>query len=170
MQIINDIPVEITRKNVRHINIRISSDGVVKLSYPYLCSEKKAIKFLKEKESWIKKALSKPHIEHDEYNNEESKTLLIDKAKPFLEKWQNITGLKVKKLRARYMTSRWGSYSQKTKTITLNTQLLAYDNECLDYVVLHELVHVKYHNHGNKFKSELTKYYPEWKQVRARLR
>lgn len=68
------------------------------------------------------------------------------------------------------MTSRWGVCNLKNKNITLNLELSKYEMEALDYVIVHELSHFIYPDHSKKFWSLVAKYYPEYKDIRKRLR
>lgn len=78
-------------------------------------------------------------------------------------------GFKVSKLNIRTMKSRWGSCSGKG-VITLSTELIKLNPRFLDYVILHELCHLKHHNHGPGFYELLSVICPGWKEVRKELR
>ena len=67
------------------------------------------------------------------------------------------------------MKSMWGSCKYYKNIITLNLYLLKAPLECVNYVILHELAHTIYHNHGAEFKLFLTKYMPDWKQRKKQL-
>ena len=64
-------------------------------------------------------------------------------------------------LRIRRMKTRWGSLSY-SGTLTLNLDLIRAPRECIDYVITHELCHLKYHNHGPDFYRLLEKVMPDW--------
>lgn len=81
----------------------------------------------------------------------------------FLPLWSDYTGLVPSAWAVRDMTSRWGSCNTKTKKINLNLQLVHYPLICLEYVILHELCHIKVHGHGTDFKALLDRYMPDWK-------
>lgn len=81
----------------------------------------------------------------------------------FLPLWSERTGLVPSGWTVRDMTSRWGSCNTKTGKITLNLQLVHFPSICLEYVILHELAHLKVHGHGPDFKALLTEYMPDWK-------
>ena len=68
----------------------------------------------------------------------------------------------------RKLKTRWGSCTKKGKII-LNLDLIKAPAECIDYVILHELCHLKEHNHGPRFWRLLEKVMPDYKQVRKRL-
>lgn len=66
------------------------------------------------------------------------------------------------------MQKRWGSLSRKGM-VTLNTDLVRAPKECIDYVVTHELCHLKYHNHGSEFYKLLEKAIPGWEKIKHKL-
>jgi len=67
------------------------------------------------------------------------------------------------------MTTRWGTCNANTKRIWLNLQLAKKPIECLEYVILHELAHMRIKNHDKDFIAILDEYMPYWKDVRKRL-
>jgi len=70
--------------------------------------------------------------------------------------------------RLRQMKARWGSCSA-TGRLTLNPNLVRAPRECIDYVILHELCHLKVHDHSPRFRRLLDSYLPEWKRIKSRL-
>lgn len=78
-------------------------------------------------------------------------------------------GFKPKGLIVRTMKRRWGSCSGKG-IITLSTELIKLSDTYIEYVILHELCHLKHHNHGPEFYELLTEVFPEWKKVRKELK
>ena len=79
--------------------------------------------------------------------------------------------LKVRKpqLIIKPMTSMWGNCKYNKEIITLNLYLLKTPVECINYVILHELAHMIYHNHGTEFKKFLSDYMPDWKNRKSKL-
>lgn len=73
-------------------------------------------------------------------------------------------------LRIRTMKTRWGVCNRKLVVVTLNTELIKYDIEKLDYVIVHELSHFIHPNHSSSFWSLVSKYCPEYKKIRKELR
>jgi predicted metal-dependent hydrolase len=69
----------------------------------------------------------------------------------------------------RSMKSRWGSCSRKG-IITLSTELIKLPDIYLEYVIIHELCHLKQHNHGKEYYKLLSALFPDWKKVRKDLR
>jgi predicted metal-dependent hydrolase len=74
-----------------------------------------------------------------------------------------------KVLTVRSMKGRWGSCSSKGR-ITLSTDLIKIDEKYTEYVIFHELCHLKHHNHSSAYYNLLSTVYPEWKNVRHELR
>ncbi len=77
-------------------------------------------------------------------------------------------GIEKPTITIRTMKTRWGSCSWKRGKITINTELLKKSRDCIDYVVLHELAHFKFHKHDADFYGFLSALMPEW-QVRRKL-
>ena len=73
-------------------------------------------------------------------------------------------------LRIRTMKTRWGVCNIKTKNITLNSMLLKYSVDKLDYVIIHELSHLIYPNHSKDFWNLVCKYCPNYKVIRKELK
>jgi predicted metal-dependent hydrolase len=69
----------------------------------------------------------------------------------------------------RSMKRRWGSCSNKGK-ITLSTELIKLDDIYIEYVIVHELCHLKHHNHGAKYYDLLSKLIPDWKKIRKEIK
>jgi predicted metal-dependent hydrolase len=72
------------------------------------------------------------------------------------------------KLSMKRMQKRWGSLSDKG-TVTLNIDLIRAPKECIDYVVTHELCHLKYHDHSPEFYKLLDAVLPGWEKIKHKL-
>lgn len=94
---------------------------------------------------------------------------LIKILKPLTEEYENRTGLKSCGFNVRNMRTRWGSCNVKTGKITFNLQLAKTPANLIEYVVLHEISHIKIANHGASFKRLLSRYMPDWKERRKAL-
>lgn len=84
--------------------------------------------------------------------------------------WQKFKSYDVIKprLSIKRMQKRWGSLSDKG-TLTLNTDLVRAPKECIDYVVTHELCHLKYNDHGSDFYKLLDSVIPGWEKIKHKL-
>jgi hypothetical protein len=78
-------------------------------------------------------------------------------------------GFRPRGLIVRTMKRRWGSCSSKG-IITLSTELIKLSDIYIEYVILHELCHLRHHNHGPKFYELLSEVFPDWKPVRKELK
>lgn len=94
---------------------------------------------------------------------------LCEKAEPIFERWEKLTCLKADSFQIKKMKTRWGTCNPQTKKIWLNLELATKKNECIEYVILHELAHLRIHNHGNDFIAFMNYYMPNWKELRAIL-
>ena len=73
-------------------------------------------------------------------------------------------------LRIRKMKTRWGVCNKKTETVTLNSELIKYSIDKLDYVIVHELSHFIHFNHSKDFWKLVSKYCPKYKNIKKELR
>ncbi len=86
-----------------------------------------------------------------------------------LEKWEKIMGVKAESFTMRDMKTRWGTCNVRTKNICLNLQLVTKDPKCLEYVVVHELVHLLERSHNQIFKMYMDKFLPNWRIIKKEL-
>lgn len=77
-------------------------------------------------------------------------------------------GLPYPPLEVRRMKTRWGSCS-RTGVIRLNLRLIQAPRACIDYVIIHELCHLKEHNHSKRYYALLDRALPEWRELRKKL-
>ena len=73
-------------------------------------------------------------------------------------------------LTIRKMSTRWGVCNRKLKRVTLNSLLIRYPLEALDYVIIHELSHFVHFDHSKAFWTEVSKYSPKYKEIRKLLK
>lgn len=73
-------------------------------------------------------------------------------------------------LKIRTMKTRWGVCNRKIKSVTLNFNLVKYDYDCLDYVIVHELSHFVHFDHSKEFWNTVSKYYPNYKIIQKKLK
>ena len=108
----------------------------------------------------------------------EKKLLVLDafyrtQLKNHLEKmiayWQEEMGVEASSFGIKRMKTRWGSCNTRSKKIWLNLALAQKPLECVEYVVVHELVHLLEPSHNARFKAFMDKFMPNWRQQRVRL-
>lgn len=94
---------------------------------------------------------------------------LVRQAEILLPAWSERTGLVPASWQTKFMRTRWGTCNTVTRKIWLNPRLALKPPECLDYVILHELAHLRVRDHGPDFRAILDRYMPAWKDIRRRL-
>ena len=107
--------------------------------------------------------------QREAFVNEWYRSKLKDKIEIYLPKWEKITGLYCDSWQTKYMTTRWGTCNTKTRKIWLNLQLAKKPIECLEYVILHELAHLKVRNHSKDFVAIMDQYMPYWRETKKLL-
>lgn len=73
-------------------------------------------------------------------------------------------------LKIRKMKTRWGVCNKQSRTITLNYNLIHYDVDCLEYVIVHELAHLVHFNHSREFWNLVFKYKKDYKKIKTKLK
>ena len=87
----------------------------------------------------------------------------------FMKKWLEILDEHVEKVAIKLMKTRWGSCNYVKKYINLNTELIKRTPFEIEYVILHELTHLKYPNHGKGFYNYIERYMPNYKVAEKML-
>ena len=87
----------------------------------------------------------------------------------FMEKWLEILDEYVEKVAIKPMKTRWGSCNYVKRHINLNTELIKRTPFEIEYVILHELTHLKYPNHGKGFYNYIERYMPNYKVAEKML-
>jgi predicted metal-dependent hydrolase len=88
---------------------------------------------------------------------------------PLLEKWQLTLGIQVADWRTKKMKTKWGTCSVEARRIWLNLELAKKPVQCLEYIVVHELVHLIERHHNDRFVSIMDKHLPQWRLQRQEL-
>ena len=88
---------------------------------------------------------------------------------PLLEKWERKLGVTAREWRIKRMKTKWGSCNAKAKLVWLNLELAKKSPGCLEYVVVHELVHLMVRKHGERFLGLMDRHLPGWRRRRAEL-
>ena len=179
----NGYTVEITKKKVKNINFRVkpTEPDRIYISIPYSVSYEKAFSILdqpKYKELFKKferKIKENPaqgknwYEEHANYVPSYAKRL--EELLPgMFEKYQKEMGVKAAKVTIKDTRSQWGSCNVKTHNISISVWLGAFSEECIESVVVHELVHLLEKGHNARFYGFMDKYYPIWRVCREKLK
>lgn len=221
--IVNDIVVEVERKNIKNLRLGVYPPvGRVRISSPMYLHNEIIKLFVSSKLEWIKKQQTKFELQLKEpqheyiagenhyfqgqsyllnviYCNKNRVELrdgkfidlyikhsatrtkrrcimknwyrdqLYQTIPGYIDKWQAIIGVKVFEYGIKQMKTKWGSCNITKKRILLNLELAKKPLHCLEYVVVHELVHLLERKHNDKFNAYLNKFMPEWKVYRKEL-
>ncbi len=168
----------------RNLSIRINQQGEVRVTVPRYVSQRQAERFFLSKQQWVRKKLNglktldcrktwpvegdtvqvrgrrvPLHLLGEKDTLEDAIWRIVNREAGLylpgrVEKLSEVHGYRISGLKIRKMKTRWGSCTAK-KSINLNSWLVMLPEHLTDYVILHELVHTKFPNHGKEFWSEL---------------
>lgn len=108
----------------------------------------------KQREAWV----------HEWY-----RAILKEQIEKLLPKWERRTKLIPDSWQTKYMTTKWGTCNTKTQKLWFNLQLAKKPVDCIEYVILHELIHLKVKNHGPEFVNLMDEHMPYWREIRKKL-
>jgi len=104
-----------------------------------------------------------------EVMHEWHKSLLHAAVPALIRKWETKLGVQVTGYYLQVMKTKWGSCNHKARNIRLNTELVKKPKELLEYVVVHEMIHLIVPTHSEQFLALLGHHYPAWREARAEL-
>lgn len=179
----------VMRKEIRNLYLRVRpEDGALLVSAPVRATKRQIQGMIEGRMDWIGKqrerlaadgaGLRSVRLWGKEYPGVCDQELLLKwyreellrELPRYTAKWEAITGLSAEDWSVRIMKTRWGSCTPKTRRIRLAAQLAAYPPECLEYVIVHELMHFYEANHGRRFWSLVERYCPDFREIRKLLR
>ncbi|NMA83745.1 MAG: M48 family metallopeptidase [Epulopiscium sp.] len=223
--IISDIEIEITKKNVKNINLSVHPpNGAVRISAPKKMQDETIRLFAISKLSWIRKQQKKfegqervaekvyqsgedhyflgmkyflnivpikknpPTVEIrnkkyidlyvKENSTKEQKEKIIKEwyrkelkllIPPLIEKWEKEMNVQVLEFGVKQMKTRWGTCNIGAKRIWINLELAKMPLHCLEYIVVHEMVHFLERGHGPRFITLMDRFLPTWKESKTEL-
>ena len=97
------------------------------------------------------------------------KSLLHEVVPGLITKWSRVLKVSVPNYYLQRMKTKWGSCNHRAGNIRLNTELVKKPKDLLEYVVVHEMVHLLEPTHSERFQTILQKHYPTWREARAEL-
>lgn len=188
---LDGLEIEIQKKRIKNYHIYVKApDGAVLVTVPLRSSEASIRNFVSERMDWIRKsrddvrnraekrseirkylytADGRIEVSDITYSDKELSALLRERIRLRLPVMEALCGISCKSISVRRMKTRWGSCTTKTGAIRINLDLIHYPDSCLDYILLHELLHIRVPNHGPRFKALMTRYMPDWKERRKLL-
>lgn len=108
-------------------------------------------------------------LQRENFVKEWYREILKKEIENYLPKWEKRTGLYCDSWQTKYMTTRWGTCNINTKKLWFNLQLAKKPVDCIEYIILHELAHLKVKNHGDEFVAILDKHMPYWRETKKKL-
>lgn len=181
--------ITIRKGEYKNITITIKSNGEVFVNAPKRTSERDVLNFIKQKQDWIDRNIDKIKLykslynkfDFDKYvyknlqkfevsNNKEfyNKTF-IEYIIPFVKSISSKIGLNSSKIIKTNSKRMWGSMNNK-KEMHLNWKLIILPEKLIEYVIVHELCHIKHLNHSKYFWQEVSKYLPDYKTRKKELK
>ena len=177
--VLDGIVITVTKKRIKNMYLRIKKeDGMVLISAPYQMSDLRIRRFAEERLPWIREYQEKykelkqqkdlrPALSEAEIRRR--KVLLKAAVEKLIQKYEQLMRVQVSGVTIRQMKTRWGSCNVRTGSINLNTLLACWPQECLEYIVVHELAHLHEANHSPRFHAIVERYLPEWRERKKML-
>ncbi len=152
-------------KKAKHLNITVKPIEGIRVAVPFGLSYQQAEDIVKTKRKWLEEQTAKIKAVQEEHEARKQDKPEIDRnearAKIIkrLDELAKLHGFEYNRAFIRAQKTKWGSCSGN-QNINLNVKLVELPQELMDYVILHELVHLRIKNHGRKFWEELGAYIP----------
>lgn len=169
------IEYELIRSNRKSVSLSITKEMKVRIRAPRKMTIEYIENFINKHMDWIEnhKEITQKRLESNLYKifSEEEKKEMKEKAKEVIPErvdyYSKIMGVKPNGIKITSATTRWGSCSMENN-LCFSFRLMQYPIEFIDYIVVHELAHIRVKNHGAPFYKEVEKYMPDHKE-RAKL-
>lgn len=160
----------------RTLRVTIKEDGVVFASAPMWLSVAKIEKFLHQKSDWIARKIrlmenrgERIHLPKGKkdylQNKEKARKIIMQKTKEVCQKLD----LKFTKIRIGNQKTRWGSCT-RNGVLSFNYKLIYLPEILCDYIIVHEVCHLKEHNHSYRFWALVGTLFPNWKEHKKELK
>jgi len=172
MEVISNIDYKITYSNRKSIGIYVHRDSSIEVRAPKRTTLKVIRDLVDKKKKWIEeskgKMIKNPITEFSEEEIEslinKGKTILLDKVN-YYSKIMKVNPRSIKIGKAK---SYWGCCTDKNNII-FSYRLFCLEEEMINYVIVHELAHIKEHNHGKVFWEKVERVIPDYKRIREEL-
>ena len=171
----NEIEIQIKRSSRRTLSLQITREGQVVVHCPFSTTQEQIQMFVDEHRQWIgenleqvKRRLTKrPVMTSEQVWKAKSLARMTLSAK--VRFWAAKMGVTYGTISIRQQATRWGSCSSRGN-LNFNWTLILAPEPLQDYVVVHELAHIRHHDHSPAFYREVEAYLPDWRARRALLR
>lgn len=165
--------ITIKKSKRKTLSLEVKEDCTVTVHAPLYLSDREIDKFIKDHSAWIseKLELQKKRLERSREIDEHERELRrrAEQTLPVLvSRFSAVTGLVPASVKITSAKTRFGSCSGKN-AVCFSWRLMAYPMPAIEYVVLHELAHIRHHNHSAAFYALIEKYMPDYKERRKML-
>ena len=165
----------LTRSRRKTLAIHIKPNGSIEVRAPLRLAKSEIERFITSKTAWIEKkktqiATRKPAEPRELPQSPYAKGEFAKTARELVKDWEERLGVATTFVGIRTMTSRWGSCTAKTNRIRLNAALAYCPLDCLEYVVVHELAHLRENNHSPRFWMIVAGALPDYKERKKKLK
>lgn len=171
---VNETEILWIRKPIRRLHLRVYPDGRVVVSTPWLCSRAEVEKFVEANREWIIKTRTRLMTQGERPPlptiSQEQKEELTSWLTTRIEYWRVLMGESPVTWKVRNMKSQWGNCRAQSRRLTFNLQLARVPEDLRDYIVIHELAHLKVQNHSPKFYERVAMFMPDWSVRRKQLK
>lgn len=110
-----------------------------------------------------------PTSRRNEIMQEWQRSLLHEAIPPLIAKWERRLRVKTSAYFLQRMKTRWGACNPKAKSLRFNTELVKKPKDLLEYIVVHEMLHLLEPRHSERFTDLLNEHYPSWQEAREEL-
>lgn len=163
-------------RKAKHIRVLIYGDGSLTVTYPFFLSQSYARNFVLERQDRLAKEVMRKNkdrpidiLRWDRDHYLAYKKEARDLIKKKLKYWNKFYGYHYNRLAIRQIRTRWGSCSAK-QNLNFNYKLIFLEEDLQDYVIVHELCHLKELNHSSDFWSLVERTIPDYKVRRKKLK
>ena len=159
----------LVRSKRKSVAIQVGADCSITVRAPLKLSQKEIDRIIESKKEWLQKAIisQREKAKDIKMYSEEDIEVLRQKAKNVIpqkvEYFSAIMGVKPTAVKINAAKKRYGSCSGKD-SLNFSLYLMDKDESFIDYVVVHELAHIKHHNHSKAFYDFIEKFMPDYKQ------
>ena len=174
--LVGDLKIEVHRKRIKNLHLRVHPpQGRVSISAPKRMSLEMIQTFALSKLDWIKEQQAwaqtqqVSHVPRGSWVEKWCRQELAQVVPAMVTRWESILNVKVERISYRSMTSRWGSCTPNKKSIRFNTELARRPLNLLEYVVVHEMIHLLEASHNARFIRLMDHHMPDWRWRRDKL-
>ena len=170
----NECVLKKVRKS-RHMRVLVHSDGRVVVTAPYYATYNSMERFLLSRKDWVMRALSKfsdrksvlpgGGVNHYKKHKEKAREFVLNR----LEYFNQFYNFKYHRVAIRNQKTRWGSCSKKGN-LNFNYKIIFLEQNQADYIIVHELCHLKELNHSKRFWDLVSRAVMDYKNVRKSLK